>query len=486
VTGRRAREPQDPQDPTNAQDPQDPTNAQDPQDPTNAQDPHEPRQPQERATLEDHQPHHPRELLRWELAQRQESGYELGELAAAGQRAIDGADEEAAQQLLSKLNTTSRKASWPYREPEGLPAILAALPTVPAAVPLGEAELRDRTLGGWLGRCAGCNLGKPVENGDHWTADRLRRYLELADAYPLRDFVPALDPMPDGFELREFWPYTTRGRITESARDDDIDYTILGLHLIEQYGSDFSTADVAAEWLDRLPYTQTYTAERVTYRNLVIGHDPAVAGGIDNPYREWIGAQIRADIFGYLHPGDPRAAAEAAHRDAALSHAANGVYGAMWAAALVAAAFTGSARQAVDASLSCVPPGSRLAEAIRFVRERHAAGVSWEEARTAIEDRFGHYSWVHTVNNAALVVAGLLWGEGDFTASIGLTVQGGWDTDSNGATAGSVAGIISGAAGLPEHWTAPLHDTARSAIRGFDRSRISELADRTVRLAAAR
>jgi len=62
-------------------------------------------------------------------------------------------------------------------------------------------------------------------------------------------------------------------------------------------------------------------------------------------------------------------------------------------------------------------------------------------------------------------------------------VQGGWDTDSNGATAGSVTGIISGAAALPSHWTAPLHDTARSAIRGFDRSRISDLADRTVRLA---
>jgi ADP-ribosylglycohydrolase len=90
---------------------------------------------------------------------------------------------------------------------------------------------------------------------------------------------------------------------------------------------------------------------------------------------------------------------------------------------------------------------------------------------------------VHTVNNAAVVVAGLLWGDGDFTASIGLTVQGGWDTDSNGATVGSVAGIISGAAALPSHWTTPLHDTARSAIRGFDRSRISELADRTARLA---
>ena len=33
--------------------------------------------------------------------------------------------------------------------------------------------------------------------------------------------------MPAGFELRECWPTTTRGRVSGSARDDDIDYTIL-------------------------------------------------------------------------------------------------------------------------------------------------------------------------------------------------------------------------------------------------------------------
>lgn len=429
-----------------------------------------------------HDPRDPQDLLRWELAQRRESGFELGELAAAAHRATEQNDTDAARELLAGLKATSRGETWTYEEPEGLDAILASLPDRPVAE-VDQSALRDRVLGGWLGRCAGCNLGKPVEEGDHWTVDRLREYLTLADAYPLRDYVPVLDPMPDGFKLREWWPETTRGRIFESARDDDVDYTILGLHILETYGFDYTTADVAAEWLDRLPYTQTYTAERVTYRNLVIGYESAEAGRIDNPYREWIGAQIRADIFGYVNPGNPRAAAEMAYRDAALSHTGNGVYGEMWAAALVAAAFTGTARQAIEASLTCVPPKSRLAEAIGFVLDQYDTGVDWEQARAAIGERYGHYSWVHTVNNAALVVAGLLWGDGDFTASIGLTVQGGWDTDSNGATVGSVAGILSGAAKLPPHWTEPLHDTARSAIRGFDRSRISDLADRTVRLA---
>lgn len=430
-----------------------------------------------------HDPHNPLDLLRWELAQRRESGFELAELAAAGQRAVEENDAGSARELLRELYATSRGEAWAYEEPEGLDEILATLPDAPPVSKVAEAELRDRLLGAWLGRCVGCNLGKPVENGDHWTVGHLAEYLTLADAYPLSDYIPVLDPMPEGFELREWWPETTRGRITESARDDDIDYTILGLHILEEYGFDFTTANVATEWLDRLPYTQTFTAERVTYRNLAIGYEPAEAGRIDNPYREWIGAQIRADIFGYVNPGNPRAAATLAYRDAALSHTANGVYGEMWAAALVSAAFTGTVRHAIEASLTCVPPKSRLAEAVGVVLDLHESGMSWEQARAAIEERYGHYSWVHTVNNAAVVAAGLLWGEGDFTTTIGLTVQGGWDTDSNGATAGSVAGIISGASALPSHWTSPLHDTARSAIRGFDRSRISDLADRTLRLA---
>lgn len=56
-----------------------------------------------------------------------------------------------------------------------------------------EPELADRILGGWLGRIAGNMLGKPVEQGDLWTRDRIDRYLRRADALPLTDYLP--EPM---------------------------------------------------------------------------------------------------------------------------------------------------------------------------------------------------------------------------------------------------------------------------------------------------
>lgn len=422
-----------------------------------------------------------RDLVAGELAQRRETGHEVSGLEAAVETALADGSVPLVE-LLDRLERAPCAADWPYEEPSRLEEILARLPETPSTPPqLDDAELRDRLLGAWLGRCAGCSLGKPVEG---WTHDQIRRYLESAGAYPLRDYLPVLEPAPEGLELRACWPETTRGRIRYMARDDDIDYTILGLHILETHGFGFGSQEVAAEWLDHLPFTRTYTAERVTYRNLVLGLQPPESATYRNPYREWIGAQIRGDIWGYVSPGNPRQAATLAFRDAAVSHTANGIYGAMWSAALIAASFAApDIGSALVASIEHIPPRSRLAEALRQVLDLHASDLGWPDARDEIEARCGHYSWVHTINNAAVVAAGLLWGQGDFARTVGLAVQAGWDTDSNGATAGSVYGVLHGATALPPAFVEALGDLVRSAIFGFDNSRISDLAERTLRLA---
>ena len=430
-----------------------------------------------------HDPLDSYDLVGDEIAQRRETGHDVTAIAVRYQ-ATDPLDQDALEALYRELVSLAPGPDWTYDEPSDLAGILAALPDDPGSAAVDPTSLPDRILGGWQGRIAGCNLGKPVEWGDHWTTGHIRDYLERADAWPLRDYFPVLDPMPDEFELRDNWPQTTRGRVDGSARDDDIDYAILGLHLLEEHGTELRPADVASAWLRYLPYLQVYTAERAVYRSLLHGIDPEHAACHRNPYREWIGALIRGDAFGWTHPGRPRAAATLAYQDAALSHTANGIYGEMWAAALVASAFTApDARAAISSSLAHIPPRSRLAEAIRAVLDLEASGATWDEAIAAIQAGYGHYSWVHTINNAAIIAAGLLWGRDDFAAVVGLTVSGGWDTDSNGATAGSVAGVLLGASALPAHLVGPLKDRVRSALFGFDDSRISDLAARTTRLA---
>lgn len=158
----------------------------------------------------------------------------------------------------------------------------------------------------------------------------------------------------------------------------------------------------------------------------------------------------------------------------------------MWAAALIAAAFTAPhAHAALDSALDHIPPSSRLARTLRHTAALHDSGVGWSDALDELDKDLGRLHWIHTVPNAALIAAGLLYGDGDFTATITLTVRGGLDTDSSGATAGSVAGVLCGAAAIPPQWTQPLDNRVRSAVFGFDGVRISELAARTLRLALA-
>ncbi|MFE9772033.1 ADP-ribosylglycohydrolase family protein [Streptomyces sp. NPDC005931] len=347
-----------------------------------------------------------------------------------------------------------------------------------------DSGLADRILGGWLGRIAGNMLGKPVEQGEVWTRERIDRYLRDTDALPLTDYLPEPLSGSTGPQLRPEWRACVRGHVHGSCRDDDVDYAILGLDLLETHGFGFTTEQVGALWLLRLPYLQTFTAERAAYRNLANGLRPPLTATYDNPYQEWIGALIRADVHGWTSPGAPRRAASLARRDAVLSHTGNGVYGAMWAAALVAAAFTApTVRQAVDEALGVVPASSRLARTVRRVASLHDAGMSWEDTLTTMTEETVGLGWIHVVPNAAVLTAGLLYGDGDFTRTIALTVRGGLDTDSNGATAGSVAGVFRGASAIPGQWTVPLEDTVRSAVFGFDGVRISELAERTLRLA---
>lgn len=423
------------------------------------------------------------EVLSDELEERREAGYDVAELEEVCKRALESGLSVEIERAQTRLVESSLRADWTFHEPSELEGIRQTLPAPPGApkLRLDRDGLHDRLTAAWLGRCAGCNLGKPVEG---WNRQRIREYLELAGTYPIDDYLPVLDPFPAGMELNWCWPETTRGNVEFMARDDDIDYTILALHILEEHGFEFGPMDVAEEWLDHLPFTQVYTAERAAYRNLVHGLVFPETATHRNPYREWIGAQIRADMWGYVSPGDPERAALLAFQDASLSHTQNGIYGEMWVAALIATCFvTNDMGDALETSLAFVPPRSRLSEAVKDIMNLHAKGLDWEDARDEIEQRYGHYGFVHTVNNATLVVAALLWGDGDYSRTVGFAVQGGWDTDCNGATAGSAFGAMHGTEVLPSNWIDPLNDKVRSAIMGFDHSTVSELAARTLRLA---
>lgn len=342
----------------------------------------------------------PRDLVPDEAEQLGHSGYPAAELLAAAREAAARSDLAALADLAAELTLLERDPGWGYDEPDDdatLHALADSAPTLRGAPSPGSAGPTSRVHGAWLGRCIANTMGKPVEGLGR---AQVRRYLEAAGAWPQTGYIPLLDVLPDGVTaLHPSAPGACAGRFTDVPRDDDIDWTILGLWMLEQYGADLTTADVARSWLDRMPFTQTYTAERAAYRNLVRAVPLDQTATVDNPYREWIGAQIRADVFGYCRPGRPGEAARLALADARLSHVGNGVFGELWAAALVSAAMTSTeARPALEVSLTVLPAGCRLTAAVQGMLDLHADGAIAAEALDHVDASLGHYNWVHTIN----------------------------------------------------------------------------------------
>ncbi|MFF9342081.1 ADP-ribosylglycohydrolase family protein [Streptomyces sp. NPDC014773] len=440
----------------------------------------------------------PEDLVGHELRQAAEDGREAGKIAdrwfAAGGHpapATAGASPAAgpglralAGELLDEL--AALPSPLADAEPTALDAIVAACPDFPAPPPGGAAHdpaLRDRLHAAWLGRAAGCLLGKPVEK---LPLDAIRALARAAGNWPLDDWFTARGVPP---ELLAAHPWNRRSAATSLAEtidgmpeDDDLNYPLLALLLLRRHGRSFTTADVARLWLDELPAGRAFTAERIAYRNLLDGIEPPLTALHRNPFREWIGAQIRADAHGWTHPGDPAAAAAQVHRDAVLSHTGSGVHGAMFVAATVAAAASGTAdvHRALAAGLSVVPPRSRLAEAVRYGIAAARATPDLDTLVDRLHARYGGYHWVHAVPNTALLAAALTHADGDFTRSVCAAVSGGWDTDSNGATAGSVAGLLAGHPDrLPDRWTSPLKNRLATSVPSFDGIGFDALADLT-------
>ncbi len=419
----------------------------------------------------------PEDLLSHQLVQSRSEGVDVADVEArwveAGgttQPSASGASDEPAspelralaQELLAELD--SRAGEW-------------HVPTIPDLPVLEQADER-RVLNAWLGRAAGNLLGKPVEKIPR---EGIREILETSGQWPLTQYITAVG-VPDDVQRR--WTWNRRSKATSlrevingMPEDDDLNFAILALQLLERHGDALTTEDVAQAWLNDLPAGRVFTAERVAYRNLLDGVEPARAALVANPFREWIGAQIRTDAYGWAHPGDRTAAAKLALVDARLSHTGAGVDGALWVAAMSAAALVlDDPREVALAGLDVVAADGAIARAVRFGLA--LADRELDDALDALHAEYGDLHWVHAVNNTALAAYALT--APDFTTAIGRAVMGGWDTDSVGATVGAVFGAVRG---VPAEWSGPLDNRVATSLPGMNQIAIDELAARTVEVA---
>jgi len=437
-------------------------------------------------------------LLKAELRQRKDEGCsipgDLEERVASLDSEVDEWNTAATEDLYDELMDLEPDADLAAREPDDLDAIRALRPMARVDDMLWsptDEELLDRLHGAWTGRCCGCASGKPVEamgmrviRGELTGRRSIKAYLDAAGAWPLRDYVPS----EAGGEQLPCVPSTLEN-VAFMEPDDDINYSLIGLMVLEESGPDFGWLDVANAWTNRIPFGGIFTAETQAVLNFWnnsarmgrrrVNTTPEHTRLHRNPYREWIGAQIRSDGWAWACAGKPELAAEFAYRDACWTHTRNGIYGEMFMAAMQAAAFVEhDPIRLIEIGLGQIPDQCRLAVGVRDCLGWTDAEPDWESVMDRLEAQYPKMSPVHTINNALICVMAMLLGDMDTRLATTISVMAGLDTDCNGATVGSIVGAAAGRSGFDESFASPLNDTLHSTVMGITETTMTELAAR--------
>ena len=232
----------------------------------------------------------------------------------------------------------------------------------------------------------------------------------------------------------------------ESLPNDDLDLQLVWLDILRGKGPFITSLDLARGWQENITYP--FDEYGVAISNLNAGLKPPATGFYNNWFCGAMGASIRSEIWACLFPGRPGTAGWYAYQDASVDHWNEGIYGEVFLAALESAAFCATPEpdifSLVKRGLSFIPENSKVFRVVKLAVSSFLEGKTLGETREKILAGFGHHNFTDCVQNIGFIIAGLLYGKGDFWQTIVTAVRCGYDADCTGAAAGAIAGIISG------------------------------------------
>ncbi len=374
-------------------------------------------------------------------ARKAEQWGELEKISAMIHRALREAPRDDAHQY------------WKYPHPDDWESICKLTPALQGqAAPLeptalDETTLREKIENGWYGQIAAGSWGTDLEG---YTGEALERhYGEKLNGY--------ITTPPD-------------------THNDDIVYELVFLDACCRHGPALTPQHVGLNWVRTIPLG--WSAEQCALDNLRRGITPPGSASCANPFSEWIGAQMRGMVCGFVAPGDPRRAARLAWIDGSVSHQANGLYGEIYAAVAPSLAFRfPDPRRILGECTAYIPGGTwfhtLFARALAACRQHPTHQGAWSELRPSLRV----FNWIHTFPNMVATVLALWYGEGDFTQSLRVLAHCGLDIDCNAGLVGSVLGVISRP---PESWCAPVAAGIETYLPEWPCLGIDELTEWTI------
>lgn len=334
----------------------------------------------------------------------------------------------------------------------------------------------ERCYAGWLGKIIVVRHGAPIEG---WTYDKITGMIGEITGYLVN--------------YQDF------------AADDDSNGPIFFLRALEDYTymREITAEQIGLTWLNYTPYEHGFywwggygvSTEHTSYLNLRAGIMAPRSGSVEQngaAVAEQIGGQIFIDAWGLVVPNNPALAAEYAQKAASVGHGGNGVYGGMFIAAAISAAFTArDMDEILDKALAVIPADCEYACVVRDIRQFHERNrdESWRVCYEYIHENWGYdrYPGVcHIIPNSAVIVMSLLYGQGSFDRAVNICNMAGWDTDCNVANTGSIMGVFVGLDGIDfDRWRKPINDflAASSVVGCMNIMNLSENVRTIVRLA---
>jgi ADP-ribosylglycohydrolase len=293
----------------------------------------------------------------------------------------------------------------------------------------------ERTYAGVLGKIIGVYLGRPFEG---WSYERI-----MAELGEINGYV-----------------HEKRG-VPLVVTDDDISGTFTFLRALPDHGNspDLTPFQIGQTWLNYLIEEKTIlwwggmgnSTEHTAYLRLKSGIPAPESGSIaanGHIVAEQIGSQIFIDGWAMVAPGNPALAVDLARRAASVSHDREAIYGAQVLAAMESLAYVERDIDCLlDTAVSFIPSDSIIYRMIADIRAWHKTDGDWRTTRERIVEQYGYKDYIgncHMVPNHALIILGLLYGEGDFQKSLMICNTAGWDTDCNSGNLGCLLGIRSG------------------------------------------
>ncbi|MBA66521.1 MAG: hypothetical protein CL756_01230 [Chloroflexi bacterium] len=450
-----------------------------------------------------------RERLHGVVLNKEEQGYDIQGLQDELDNLSDSYDGFV-KFTKNLLNLKIRK-DWSYVEPSSMNDILNEMDPSRPKGQITEIDYEDsskRVEAAFIASLCGCMLGKPLEQ--KFTGHEIRKALEEIDEWPMSDYISKNieNVLP---KVHTSFPETAREFINYVAPDDDINYTIMGMLILEKFGADFTHENMKELWIKHLPIGTTFGPESTKLLNSgmdlkIDGRDRSaflakgpngpekilptdkpedlidVFNDILNPGDELCGAAIRADAYGYAYPGNPAMASELACRDASFTHNRTGVYGTMFIAATISCAQIMEDRdEIIETALKFVPQKSRFYEIVSVCFKDVKDSDSWEEAYDKISDKYGEYGHCRIYQEIGMLINTLKFAE-DVGHGICIQVSQGADTDSFGATSGSILGAYFGPGYLDDKWIKPFNDDIHTGLAWFFERSVSKLAKRMSKL----